>query len=225
MTAPFDYTPCGHEREVVEVDAPDREPIPEHTGSEGTPPRPNDEDVRRLMADCRKARAIFTSVLGLGAWELRWVYHREPFTKPNRGAAMYVVTDDWPYMRAQVHVSIDACYDDDYERTRYKVVHELSHLLVEPLLAHTKGLKSQHVVNATERLVHQIAAAVLDAYDREPESDEEEDTPRCPPGSGVWRVKCRDCGAEHVQVAPLDVRWPTECQVCHEMRCEKITDV
>lgn len=39
---------------------------------------------------------------------------------------------------------------------------------------------------------------------------------------GVWRVRCRLCGHEHVQVAPLSVRFPTECSACHGMACEAV---
>lgn len=39
---------------------------------------------------------------------------------------------------------------------------------------------------------------------------------------GVWRVRCADCGHEHVQVAPLRVAWPTECSACRAMACEAI---
>ena len=171
MSVPGDVATQGFEPQVVEVDGPATEPTPDYAADGGNPPRPNDEDVRRLINNCRKARAIFTPLLGLAGWRISWVYHREPFRDVRADAAMYVCVE-WPYMTADVHVSIDGCYDDDYEAVRRKVVHELAHCLVDPLTAHTAGEDDKHARNAVERLVQQIAWAVIASYDAQPESSE-----------------------------------------------------
>lgn len=166
MASPTDLTAQGFEPWLI-----DREtPTPDGPGDGGGPelssmPRPNDDDVRRLAQHCRKARAIFIPLLGLSEWTIDFCYQRNPFPDDRKDAAMYVSAVEWAYQHAQVYISIEACYDDDYEQVRYKIVHELTHCLVEPLADHTAGYKDKHVRNAVERLVHRIATAVIDAYD------------------------------------------------------------
>lgn len=160
MPSPW-HGATGWHSDAVDRKPPERDPA----GSDFIllkVPEANDEQVRRLVARCHAARKLLVPVYGLSQWDIKFFYERWRFHKKNEDAAAYAVSE-WAYQRASVYFSIHACYDNDWEMQFYVVAHELAHLVVAPVVDHTKGMKNKHVRNAVETVVHRVASSVVAA--------------------------------------------------------------
>lgn len=134
-------------------------------------PRPTDADVEYVARAVRKWRAVFIPLLGLADWELRFLYERGLPAPGDDDTAARVVTSSWMYKCANIHIYLHKCYDYEDEQLRYVIVHELCHLLVQPLTdwGPDEGKSMDgHFRAANERTVHNLAQAIIRAYDLVP---------------------------------------------------------